>query len=157
MAEQLAKLTALVKTTSFDPAAELAKFNQQHSDGAVASFSGWVRGSDHEGKPIEKLRIEHYPSMTEKALLKIGEQAMAKFQLSASLIIHRSGELKVLDPIVLVVTAASHRGGAFDGCQMIMDFLKTEVPFWKQEIGQDGAKWVESRTSDVESAKNWQN
>ena len=99
------------------------------------------------------MHLEHYPGMTEKALTVITEQAMQRWELADALVIHRYGDLKPLDQIVLVVVASAHRQAAFVACEFIMDFLKTEAPFWKKENTSEGERWVDAKEID-EAAKN---
>ncbi|MAR92815.1 MAG: molybdenum cofactor biosynthesis protein MoaE [Pseudomonadota bacterium] len=123
--------------------------------GALVLFTGLVRDQSPRGA-LQGMRLEHYPAMTGKCLQRIAEQAAGRWQLAAVTIIHRVGELAGDDQIVLVGVAAHHRQGAFDGAQFIMDYLKTEAPFWKQEIGVDGdAHWVEAKASDQQARERW--
>ncbi len=122
--------------------------------GAVASFTGIMRDLN-EGEAVEHMTLEHYPGMTERAIEEIVEQARERWQLIDVRVVHRVGELAPTDPIVLVVTASSHRGDAFAACEFIMDYLKTRAPFWKKEATGAGERWVESRESDHQSADRW--
>ncbi len=122
--------------------------------GAVASFVGTVRDIN-DGSGVSTLTLEHYPGMTEAALEDIAAQAHARWRLCGSLIIHRYGELRPTDQIVLVAVTSAHRGDAFAACEFIMDFLKTRAPFWKKEQTPEGARWVEARSSDDEAAARW--
>ncbi len=122
--------------------------------GAVVSFVGRVR--DREGKgSLASMTLEHYPGMTEKMLAGIEAEAVARWPLEASLIIHRYGSLKPGDNIVLVITASAHRQAAFEACDFLMDWLKTKAPFWKLESGDDGDGWVAAKDSDDEAAARW--
>ncbi len=123
--------------------------------GAIASFIGLVR--DLEGDPLQQMTLQHYPGMTEKALQKIAEEAERRWRLIDLAIIHRVGELKPADQIVLVSVLSAHRGDAFSACEFIMDYLKTEAPFWKKEVSEKGERWVESRNSDTVARKKWEN
>jgi len=126
------------------------------SIGAIASFIGLVRGCQ-EGEGIQSLFLEHYPGMAEREIERILEEAEKRWSLEAVRVVHRVGELKVGEPIVLVLVASQHRGDAFSACEFIMDFLKTRAPFWKKEQSNSGeAAWVESRTSDQERLVKWQ-
>jgi molybdopterin synthase catalytic subunit len=116
--------------------------------GAVASFVGQVREVG--------MTLEHYPGMTEKALEKIVEEARARWKIIDCTVIHRYGELKPTEQIVLVAVASAHRGDAFAACEFIMDYLKTRAPFWKKEHTAQGARWVEAKSSDDEAAGRWQ-
>ena len=121
--------------------------------GAVVSFVGTVRDLDNES--ITKMTLEHYPQMTEKALVSIANQAHQRWQLGNITIIHRIGDLSVNDQIVLVITTSKHRKSAFESCEFIMDYLKTQAPFWKKEHTQSSSKWVESKTTDEDQSDSW--
>lgn len=122
--------------------------------GAVASFVGTVRDLN-EGAGIAGMTLEHYPGMTERALEQIRGKALERWQVFDALIVHRYGELRPGDQIVLVIVTSSHRGEAFAACEFIMDYLKTEAPFWKKERTPHGEHWVEARESDDEAAARW--
>ena len=122
--------------------------------GAVASFIGLVRDIN-DGAAVSGMTLEHYPAMTEKALAGIVEQASSRWEVIDLAIIHRVGALKPMDQIVLVAVASAHRGDAFAACEFIMDFLKTQAPFWKKEATHDGERWVEARDSDDRAAGRW--
>jgi molybdopterin synthase catalytic subunit len=142
-----------VQTEDFDAGAELAQMRLAHPEvGALVSFVGQVRDLN-DGAMVSGMHLEHYPGMTEKALSGIAEQAMQRWELSDTLVIHRYGDLKPLDQIVLVVVASAHRQAAFAACEFIMDYLKTEAPFWKKESTPEGERWVDAKEID-EAAKN---
>jgi molybdopterin synthase catalytic subunit len=123
--------------------------------GAVASFIGTVRDVS-DGARVSTMELEHYPGMTEKALEKIEAAARARWPLLGVTIVHRVGLLAPLDQIVLVAVASAHRGSAFAACEFIMDYLKSEAPFWKKEVTPDGAaKWVDARVSDDAALRRW--
>ena len=122
--------------------------------GAVASFVGLVRDLN-EGTGVATMTLEHYPGMTERALEKIIIEAKARFDIFEVSVIHRVGTLQPLDQIVLVITTSAHRGEAFRSCEFVMDYLKTEAPFWKKEATPQGERWVESRESDADAAARW--
>ena len=122
--------------------------------GAVATFIGTVRDAN-AGVGVATMTLEHYPGMTEKALEAISRQAAARFDVLDTLVIHRYGELQPTDQIVLVAVTSAHRGEAFAACEFIMDYLKTEAPFWKKESTPQGARWVEAREADDEAAARW--
>ena len=126
--------------------------------GAISTFTGLVREKDQPGQsPLTALKLEHYPGMTEKALVAIAEEAKERFSLSSVVIVHRIGKLAVGERIVYVGTSSEHRESAFNGCQFIMDYLKNEAPFWKKEFREDGSEnWIEQKQSDVDTIKNWQ-
>jgi len=141
-----------VQPEPFDPAAELAAFIAgAKGAGAVASFTGLVRGDDN----VSGLELDHYPALTGKAVAAIGEAARARFGLAALAIVHRFGALAPGEPIVFVAAAAAHRRAAFRAVDYMMDRLKTEAPFWKREHGPDGPRWIEARGSDVEDRARW--
>lgn len=122
--------------------------------GAITSFVGLVRDVNDD-VPVTSMTLEHYPGMTEKALEAIVADAKARWDLIDVALVHRIGELRPADPIVLVAVASAHRGDAFQACEFIMDFLKTRAPFWKKEENSQRAKWVESRASDERAAHRW--
>lgn len=148
-------MSVRVQHEDFDAGAEIARLRAGNPKiGAVASFIGIVRDLN-EGAEVGSITLEHYPGMTEKSLAAIAEQAKTRWNLCGVLIIHRIGTLAPTDQIVLVVTTSSHRGDAFDACQFVMDYLKTEAPFWKKEATQDGARWVDARDSDDAARARW--
>ncbi len=143
-----------VQHEDFDSLALQRELCAGRSDiGAVASFVGLVR--DLEGESLETMRLEHYPGMTEKALAKIADQACERWRVLDLAIVHRIGDLRPGDQIVLVLVASAHRGDAFAACEFIMDYLKTDAPFWKKETSGQGEKWVEARKSDLFAQKKW--
>lgn len=142
-----------VQQEDFDIGAEIARLKADRTDiGAIVSFTGSVR--DQDGT-VEAMTLEHYPGMTEAELRRIEAEAHARWPLQASLIVHRHGELKPGDNIVLVVTASEHRDAAFDAAKFLMDYLKTSAPLWKRESGPGGARWVEASARDETSAACW--
>jgi molybdopterin synthase catalytic subunit len=144
-----------VQQEDFDVGAELAALTAgNHRVGGLAVFVGVVRDMTGEGQ-ISAMTLEHYPGMTEKMLARIEQQAAARWPLEASLIIHRHGRLEPGDRIVLVATASPHREAAFEACQFLIDWLKTEAPFWKLEDTARGAKWVEAQAKDDKAAARW--
>jgi molybdopterin synthase catalytic subunit len=145
-----------VQTEDFDVAAETEKLLGSRTDvGAVVTFTGRVRGSD-EGREIAALTLEHYPDMTEAEMARIEAEAQARWSLQASLVVHRVGELKAGENIVLVITAAAHREAAFEAAGFLMDYLKTRAPFWKKETTSTGESgWVDAREQDNTAAKRW--
>jgi len=145
-----------VQQEDFDAGAEIARVRAGNPRvGAVAAFVGVVRDMN-EGSAVADMELEHYPGMTEKALAEIVDQAHSRWKFHDALIIHRVGKLQPLDQIVLVVVTSAHRGDAFAACEFIMDYLKTQAPFWKKEKTPDGARWVEARASDDKAAERWQ-
>lgn len=145
-----------VQREPFDTAAEVAALTKGRSDiGGMVTFTGLVRG-DVEGRALASLTLEHYPGMTEAELVRIEQEARQRFDLADCLVIHRSGELKPGEEIVLVVTLSRHRQAAFDGAQFLMDYLKTRAPFWKKETFADGSgTWVDARDSDAFAEARW--
>lgn len=121
--------------------------------GAVVSFIGLVR--DLPGSRLQQMTLEHYPGMTEKSLQTIVEHASQRWEVMDCTVIHRIGDLKPMDQIVLVSVVSAHRKDAFSACEFIMDYLKTDAPFWKKEVAESGEKWVEAKTSDTESKQRW--
>jgi molybdopterin synthase catalytic subunit len=147
--------TIRVQTEDFDAGAEMARLRAGNPEvGAVATFVGVCRDRN-DGESVATMTLEHYPAMTEKALAKIVDEAMVRWKLSDVTVVHRVGELKPTDQIVLVVVAGAHRGEAFAACEFVMDYLKTRAPFWKKEQTPEGARWVEARSSDDDSASRW--
>ena len=145
-----------VQREDFDPGAEVAALTAGRSDiGGVVTFVGLVRDLA-DGKSVGAMTLEHYPGMTEKQLQAIDDEANRRWPLSASLIVHRYGRLEPGDRIVLVATASPHRDAAFDACRFLMDYLKTQAPFWKLEEGEAGAQWVAAKASDDAAAARWQ-
>lgn len=144
-----------VQTEPFDLDAETAALYRANPKvGAVATFLGLVRDVN-EGDGVATLSLEHYPGMTEKALAKIVEEASVRWPILDCTVIHRVGELRPTEPIVLVAVATAHRQDAFAACAFIMDYLKTQAPFWKKEVTPQGARWVEARESDDAAAARW--
>ncbi|WP_019140719.1 molybdopterin synthase catalytic subunit MoaE [Noviherbaspirillum massiliense] len=144
-----------VQTEDFDLSTEVARLRAGNpAIGAVASFIGTVRDVN-DGAGVTGMELEHYPGMTEKALEAIVEQARQRWRVIDALVIHRVGPLKPLDQIVLVAVASAHRGDAFAACEFIMDFLKTQAPFWKKEQTAQGARWVDARVADDKALARW--
>jgi molybdopterin synthase catalytic subunit len=143
-----------VQTGDFDISTELALIRSNANVGAVASFIGLVRDLN-DGSGVSSLTLEHYPLMTEKALAGIVAEAEARWPVLYTTVIHRFGELKPTDQIVMVIVATSHRKDAFAACEFIMDYLKTQAPFWKKEQTPDGSRWVEAREADAAAASRW--
>ncbi|HUX30608.1 MAG TPA: molybdopterin synthase catalytic subunit MoaE [Thiobacillus sp.] len=146
----------LVQADTFDLGAEVAAMSRDRTDiGAIASFVGLARDLN-EGSGVAAMTLEHYPGMTEKALAAVVDDACSRWTLLDVTVIHRVGRLLPGDPIVLVAVASQHRGEAFDACEFIMDYLKTQAPFWKKEETTEGERWVEARASDDVAAARWQ-
>ncbi len=149
------QMTIRLQREDFDAAAEAAALARGHTDvGAVVTFTGICRGTDG-GRPLAALTLEHYPGMAEAEIARHVEEAQARWKLLGVTVIHRHGRLVPGDNIVLVVTAASHRGDAFAAAEFLMDYLKTRAPFWKLEEHADGANWVEAKAADDSAAARW--
>ena len=148
-------MTVRVQTEDFDAGLEINHMRLSRADtGAVAAFIGQVRDLNDSSK-VSSLTLEHYPGMTEKALENIVEEAKRRWDIFDALIIHRVGTLHPTDQIVLVVVSGAHRGEAFAACGFIMDYLKTEAPFWKKEQTPSGERWVEAKVSDDAARARW--
>ncbi|MDO8652237.1 MAG: molybdopterin synthase catalytic subunit MoaE [Undibacterium sp.] len=148
-------MAIFVQTGDFDLSTEVAKLRANNpAVGAVVSFVGVVRDLN-EGADVQAMELEHYPGMTEKALQDIVDQASNRWQLMDVVLIHRVGLLLPLDQIVLVAVATKHRGEAFAACEFIMDYLKTQAPFWKKEKTQQGERWVDARETDDAALAKW--
>ncbi|MHA1164457.1 MAG: molybdopterin synthase catalytic subunit MoaE [Alphaproteobacteria bacterium] len=144
-----------VQQKDFDIGAEIERLRAGRTDiGAIVTFTGTVRDTV-KGAPMIKMTLEHYPGMTEKELERIEAEANTRWPLQASLIIHRFGAMKPGENIVLVITASPHRQAAFEAAEFLMDFLKTNAPFWKKEDGANGGDWVDARESDDDALKRW--
>jgi molybdopterin synthase catalytic subunit len=145
-----------VQAAPFDMGAELNRFAASATTagaGAVVSFSGITR--DLAQGDLVAMEIEHYPGMTERALGAIRDDAIARFELSDAMILHRHGRLAPGEAIMMVATASRHRASAFDGAAFLMDYLKSRAPFWKKEITDDGAEWVAAKGSDEDALSRW--
>ncbi len=142
-----------VQTAVFDLGTESNAFAASvPTAGAIVTFTGVVR--DNAGT-LSAMEIEHYPGMTEKAIAAMIEQAITRWTLTDALVIHRYGRLAAGEPIMMVATAAPHRGDAFAAAEFLMDYLKSRAPFWKKEIGADGAAWVAALSSDEAALTRW--
>jgi len=145
----------IVQEEDFDLSTEVGLARGGNSaTGAIVSFVGTVR--DLEGDSLSSMTLEHYPQMTEKSLKSVALKARERWEIQAITIIHRIGELQVQDQIVLVIATSEHRGDAFDACHFIMDYLKTDAPFWKKESVNNKDRWVESRDSDTDQKNRWE-
>lgn len=142
-----------VQSERFDVGAELNGFAQGRSDvGAVVSFTGVVRDTDGD---LQEMLIEHYPGMTTRAITKIADEAVARWDLADVLVIHRYGLLKPGTPIMMVATASAHRAAAFEAADFLMDYLKSRAPFWKKEVTAKGTEWVAANDADEDALKRW--
>ena len=144
-----------IQTEDFDLTAETAALREGDGGiGAVAAFVGTVRDAA-DGRPVQLMELEHYPGMTEAAIEGMIGEAFQRFEIRAARVIHRVGPLGPRDQIVLVLVASRHRGQAFQACEFLMDYLKTQAPFWKKEHGPDGAQWVDAREADDAALARW--
>jgi molybdopterin synthase catalytic subunit len=149
-----------IQEADFDLSTEVAQLRSQSGQiGAVVSFVGtvreWLSAQAKSDAGTASLELEHYPGMTESAIDAMIDEAERRFDLRGVRVIHRVGRLSVGAQIVLVITASSHRGQAFEGCEFLMDWLKTQAPFWKKEISAQGERWVEAKSSDDEALARW--
>ena len=143
-----------VQTEDFNTDAVINDLTKDRKDiGAIVSFIGLVR--DLPDQSLQSMTLEHYPAMTEKALNGIVDTAMQRWDINDVAVIHRVGELKPADRIVLVVTLSAHRKDAFLAAEYIIDYLKTRAPFWKKETTSDGEHWIEAKTSDDDATSRW--
>ncbi|WJF88967.1 molybdopterin synthase catalytic subunit MoaE [Paraburkholderia bonniea] len=148
-------MTIRIQTDDFDLSAEVSALRAANPQaGAVACFVGVVRDLN-DGSVVQSMALEHYPGMTERALANIADAARARWPGIDVLIVHRVGKLLPCDQIVLVATTAAHRGEAFASCEFVMDFLKTQAPFWKKEATDEGERWVDARLSDDTARERW--
>lgn len=148
-------MTVRVQTQDFDTGFEINLLRNARKDtGAVVSFIGQVRDLN-EGDTVAWLTLEHYPGMTEKALEAIVSQAQSRWDIFDALVIHRVGTLQPTDQIVLVAVSSAHRGEAFKACEFIMDYLKTEAPFWKKEVTNQGERWLDAKLTDDDARERW--
>ena len=144
-----------IQTGDFDLSAEVAALRAGDPGvGAVAAFVGTVRDRS-DGQGVSAMELEHYPGMTEQAIQAMIDDAMVRFDIFGVRIIHRVGTLQPQDQIVLVAVTSAHRGQAFQACEFLMDYLKTQAPFWKKEHTPEGARWVDARISDDDALARW--
>lgn len=147
--------TIRIQEADFDTAREITALSEGRTDiGAVVSFSGICRGTEG-AEPIAALTLEHYPGMAEAEIKRHADEAIARWPLQGLTIIHRFGRIAPGENIVLVVTASSHRRAAFEAAEFLMDYLKTNAPFWKQEESARGKSWIEARSHDDAAAARW--
>ena len=146
---------AVIQTKDFDLAAEIEALRKNDKRvGAVCSFIGTVRDRN-DGSAVSSMELEHYPGMTEKAIEAMIDKAMARFDIFGARVIHRVGLLQPLDQVVMVAVTSAHRGQSFQACEFLMDYLKTQAPFWKKEQTLEGARWVDARVSDDAALAKW--
>jgi molybdopterin synthase catalytic subunit len=145
-----------IQTADFDLAAEAAALRAGDGGvGAVVTFTGTVRDRHGSQTGISALELEHYPGMTEAAIESMIDQALERFDIRAARVVHRVGRLQALDQIVLVAVTSAHRGAAFQACEFLMDYLKTQAPFWKKETSTAGSRWVDARVVDDDALRRW--
>jgi molybdopterin synthase catalytic subunit len=144
-----------IQTADFDLAAEVAALRAgDFGVGAVASFVGTVR-TDNDGSAVSALELEHYPGMTETAIEAMIDEAERRFDIRDARVVHRVGPLAPGDQIVLVAVSSAHRAEAFRACEFLIDYLKTQAPFWKKETTPEGARWVDARADDDAALARW--
>ena len=144
-----------IQTSDFNLAEEVDALRRDDKRvGAVCTFTGTVRDRN-DGLSVSSMELEHYPGMTEKAIEAMIDEALARFDIFAARVIHRVGLLLPLDQVVMVAVTSAHRGESFKACEFLMDYLKTQAPFWKKEQTPDGARWVDARVSDDAALSRW--
>ena len=149
------KARVSIQTEDFNLSDEIAALRHQDKRvGAVCSFVGTVR-EGKSGSPVLSMELEHYPGMTERAIEAMIGEAQRRFDIYAARVVHRVGVLQPLDQIVMVAVTSAHRGESFKACEFLMDYLKTQAPFWKKEQTAQGAQWVDARTSDDAALAKW--
>ena len=146
--------TVMIQEQPFDVGEVVSRLSDDPAVGAVATFVGVCRDVN-DGQGVSAMTLEHYPGMTEKSIEAIVAQACERWSLLGCEVVHRVGKIEPTEPIVLVAVASSHRGEAFAACEFIMDFLKTQAPFWKKEATEFGSRWVDGRESDAHAAARW--
>ena len=149
------RLSVSIQVEDFDVSQELAQLRANDARvGAVCSFVGTVR-ERNSGNAISSMELEHYPGMTEKSITSMMEEAAKRFDIYGARVIHRIGLLHPQDQIVLVAVTSAHRGTSFQACEFLMDYLKTQAPFWKKEVTPEGSRWVDARESDDVALARW--
>lgn len=155
MASHHASPRVLITTEDFNLADEVSALRAGDKRvGAVCTFTGTVRDRN-DGLNVASMELEHYPGMTEKAIEAMIDEAMARFNIFGVRVIHRVGLLQPLDQVVMVAVTSAHRGESFQACEFLMDYLKTQAPFWKKEQTPEGARWVDARVSDDAALAKW--
>jgi molybdopterin synthase catalytic subunit len=145
----------VIQTQDFNLATEIEALRATDMRvGAVCSFLGTVRDRN-DGQTVSTMELEHYPGMTEASIEAMVDEAHKRFDIYAARVIHRVGLLQPLDQIVMVAVTSAHRGESFKACEFLMDYLKTQAPFWKKELTPEGARWVDARVSDDQALKKW--
>ena len=144
-----------IQTEDFDLGFEVEKLRSSDTRvGAVCSFIGTVRDRN-DGLSVRSMELEHYPGMTEKAIEAMIDEALKRFNIFAARVVHRVGLLQPLDQVVMVAVTSAHRGESFKACEFLMDYLKTQAPFWKKEQTPEGARWVDARVTDDAALAKW--
>ena len=144
-----------IQSQDFDLGAEVAALRAGNAAvGAVAAFVGTVRDRN-DGSGVQSMELEHYPGMTERAIEAMIDDAVQRFGIDAARVVHRIGPLQPLDQIMMVAVTSAHRGSAFQACEFLMDYLKTQAPFWKKELTPAGSRWVDARVADDAALQRW--
>jgi len=144
-----------IQTEDFNLAIEVEALRQNDKRvGAICTFTGTVRDRN-DGLSVSSMELEHYPGMTEKAIEAMIDEAAVRFNIFGARIVHRVGLLQPLDQVVMVAVTSSHRGESFKACEFLMDYLKTQAPFWKKEETPEGARWVDARVTDDAALAKW--
>ena len=144
-----------IQIEDFDLAVEVNALRQNDKRvGAICTFTGTVR-DQNDGSSVSSMELEHYPGMTEKAIEAMIDDAVSRFDIFAVRVIHRVGLLQPLDQVVMVAVTSAHRGESFKACEFLMDYLKTQAPFWKKEQTPGGSRWVDARVSDDAALAKW--
>jgi molybdopterin synthase catalytic subunit len=144
-----------IQTGDFNLADEVQALRKDDKRvGAICTFTGTVRDRN-DGSSVSSMELEHYPGMTEKAIEAMIDEAIRRFDIFAARVIHRVGLLQPLDQVVMVAVTSAHRGESFKACEFLMDYLKTQAPFWKKEQTPEGARWVDARVSDDAALAKW--
>ncbi|MES2283692.1 MAG: molybdenum cofactor biosynthesis protein MoaE [Pseudomonadota bacterium] len=144
-----------IQAGDFDLAKEVESLRRDDKRvGAVCTFTGTVRDRN-DGQTVSSMELEHYPGMTEKAIEAMIDEAFRRFDIFGARVVHRVGLLQPLDQVVMVAVTSAHRGESFRACEFLMDYLKTQAPFWKKEETPEGARWVDARVSDDAALAKW--
>ena len=148
-------LRVSIQTEDFNLSAEVDALKKNDKRvGAVCTFTGTVRDLN-DGQSVSSMELEHYPGMTEKAIGNMIDEAIKRFDIFGARVVHRVGLLQPLDQVVMVAVTSAHRGTSFKACEFLMDYLKTQAPFWKKEQTPEGARWVDARVSDDDAMARW--
>ena len=147
-------MTIIIQKKSFSISKIISDLSKKDNVGAIVSFSGYVREFSNKSQ-LKSMELEHYPGMTEKALAEIVQSAKSHWDIQEATIVHRVGKLLPKDIIVGVIVSSRHRSNAFKACEFVIDFLKTDAPFWKKEISEEGETWVAERQEDVVKKTSW--